>query len=118
MIGLFVVGYLNDKRSVENDRRQVRTRYLLEAFRTLEAASNRNPETESEKRMPLESALADVQLLGSPKQIRLAVQFANSLAETSGGDATALLESMREELRDELRLETAPKKLLIFRWKK
>ena len=68
--------------------------------------------------MPLESALADVQLLGSPKQIRLAVQFANSLAETGNGDTTALLEGMREELRDELSLETAPKKLFIFRWKK
>ena len=68
--------------------------------------------------MPLEAALADVQLLGSPKQIRLAVKLANSLAETGNGDITALLESMREELRDELGLETAPRKLFIFRWKK
>ena len=54
--------------------------------------------------MALESAVADIQLLGSPDQVRLARQFALEFATKGKASLDPLLESLRSELRRELAL--------------
>jgi hypothetical protein len=67
------------RRDLLNERRKLRVTYLLEAYRKLEDASNRG---EPDRAWPLfESAIADIQLLGSPVQVGLARRFALDMAQ-------------------------------------
>ena len=59
-------------------KRDLRTQYLLDAYRRLEGASNREMSDEDER--AFESALADIQLPGSGEQVRLATEFALDFA--------------------------------------
>jgi hypothetical protein len=64
----------------------------------------------------LESALADIQLFGSPVQVRLAQEFAHKFAETREGSLDDLLQDLRRELRIELSLEEVPAGILHLRF--
>jgi len=91
--------HLAARRDLLNERRKLRVAYLLEAYRKLEKAGNR---TDPETAWPLlESAIADIQLLGSPHQVDLARQFALEMAQQH----TALLDPLVNDLRDTLRSE-------------
>lgn len=96
-------------------RRDLRVQHLLEAYRRLEGAANREKPTE-ENRAATESAIADVQLLGSSEQVQLARQFALDITGTGGASLNPLLEMLRRELRDELSLEPLHEKLTILRF--
>ncbi len=83
-------------------KRDLRTQYLLDAYRTLESASNRNMTPENAR--ALESAVADIQLLGSDAQVRRAREFAQKFAAEKTAVLDDLLESLRRDLRKELNL--------------
>jgi hypothetical protein len=86
-------------------RRDKRVDYLMSAYRRLDAASNRplTPELERE----LESAVSDIQLLGTQQQIDLADAFARSIAVDRSATTMELLEALRAHLRHELLLPAA-----------
>lgn len=94
-------------------RRNIRIEYLLGAYRRLERSSNR-PMTASEDR-EVEAAVADVQLLGSPTQVRLAEDFITAFAAEGTADTEPLLQDLRASLRGELLLEAVPPKRLWLR---
>jgi len=78
-------------------KRDLRTQYLLDAYRRLEGAGNRRrPSREDEK--ALESSVADIQLLGSREQVHLARQFVLEFADTGRASRDPLLEALRVEL--------------------
>jgi len=81
----------------------MRIEYLLAAYRRLEGASNRAITSAHEA--DIESALTDIQLLGSPSQVALAHDFANSFAKERRADSGPLLDDLRDSLRRELLLD-------------
>lgn len=91
----------------------MRIDYLLAAYRRLERSSNR-PMTVNEDR-EVEAAVADVQLLGSPAQVRLAEDFITAFAAEGTADTEPLLQDLRASLRRELLLEPVPPKRLSLR---
>lgn len=95
--------HLSSRRDLTNERRKMRVSYLLEAYRRLESGSNRR-EDPSEAWSQIESAIADIQLLGTPEQVRLAKQFAQSLSSANAASADELLFDLRSSLRSELQL--------------
>ena len=94
--------HLAARRDLLNERRKLRVAYLLEAYRKLEGAGNRgDPETV----WPLlESAIADIQLLGSPQQADLARRFALDMARHHTAPLDPLVNDLRDSLRQELQL--------------
>jgi len=103
VVGWFVGYFTTIRRDRLSKRRDLRTQYLLDAYRRLEGAGNRRePSREDEK--ALESAIADIQLLGSPDQVHLARRFALEFAGSGQAALDPLLESLRTELRRELSL--------------
>lgn len=60
----------------------------MSAYRDLEQAANRQLDPASSR--ALENAIADVQLLGSPRQVQLANDFAVSFAEDGGAELNEL----------------------------
>jgi hypothetical protein len=100
----WLVGYLATvRRDRLTKRRDLRTQYLLDAYRRLEGAGNRR-ETRADDARALESAVADIQLLGSPEQAHLARQFALEFATKGHAPLDPLLEALRLESRKELAL--------------
>jgi hypothetical protein len=106
IIGWFIAHWLSSKRDQENKRRDLRVQYLIEAWRKLENASNRYDNTQL---ADLETAIADIQLFGSPKQIDLAIQFVENFVNTKTGSLDELLNELRQSLRNELNLEAVSK---------
>jgi Tfp pilus assembly protein PilO len=119
-LGWWVGHTFSARRDLANERRKLRVNYLLEAYRKLEGAAN--PSNPKLKRDQLESAIADIQLLGSPLQVKMASEFARSLADTrsladnSQSSLDDLLFNLRESLRKELHLEGVNEKIIFLRF--
>jgi hypothetical protein len=105
-IALAVTGYvLTNRLALRDKRRDVRVEYLLSAFRRLDASGNRHLDLDAEYARQLETALADIVLLGSPLQVRLAQEVMVGMGTRQNADLTPLLEDLRRHLRQELSLE-------------
>jgi hypothetical protein len=113
LLGWLAVHRFNVYRDQLNKRREIRIQYLIEAYRRLEQASHR---ADMQKREDFESAIADIQLLGSNRQIDLTLKVIDSIAKNGFATVNPLLEDLRGELRKELNLEMASEEIKIFRF--
>lgn len=111
----WLIGYLTTvRRDRLSKRRDLRTQYLLDAYRRLESAANQIEPTEEHEKA-LESAVADIQLLGSSEQVHLARHFALQFAGSGQAPLDSLLEALRVELRRELGLQRPPEGITFLR---
>lgn len=117
VIGWFVGHRFNVKRDRENKLRDLRIQYLIEAYRRLESAANR-PETTKKEQDRFETALADIQLLGTKEQIEKLMEFLVSYNSQKGAPINPLLELLRSHLRKELDLDKQIPEVKIFRFEK
>lgn len=102
------------RRDLLNERRKLRVTYLLEAYRKLEDAGNRD---DPARQWPLfESAIADIQLLGSPKQVELARRFALEMAQNRTALLDPLVNDLRCSLREELELPEVRETVVYLRF--
>ena len=107
----WVVGHrFNARRDAEANRRELIHGYLVAAYRKLNhlatAVASGSPGSPSLAE-DLTTAIGDLQLFGSPRQIKLARQLAELLAEKKvpAPLLTDLLQELRRALRSELHLE-------------
>ena len=114
-LGWWAAHFLSARRDVANERRKLQVSYLLEAYRRLEGAAN--PSDPVSKRNQLESAIADIQLLGSPSQVRMASAFAKEIAANNEASVDELLFNLRESLRAELQLKYVNEKITFLRFR-
>jgi hypothetical protein len=116
ILGWGVSHYLSAKKDQKAKQRDMRIQFLLEAYRKLEAAANR-PESEKEEQDRFESALADIQLLGTKTQIEELMRFLVQWNSSKGNASiNPLLELLRTHLREELGLEKETPSIKIFRF--
>jgi hypothetical protein len=114
VLGWFAAHQLAAARDRTNKRRELRVSYLIEAFRALASASNRPSGSCAHD---LESAITDIQLFGSGRQVELAHEFATQIAAKGTGELDKLLQELRRDLREELNLERASSNFTILRIK-
>ena len=93
----------------------MRIQFLLEAYRRLESVANR-PEAGKDEQDKFESALADIQLLGTKSQIEELMQFLADYNSACSPSINPLLELLRMHLRKELDLERDIPSVKIFRF--
>ncbi|MGB6384036.1 MAG: hypothetical protein WBE45_14110 [Terriglobales bacterium] len=113
VVGWYAVHRLSMNRDQENKRRELRIQYLLEAYRRFENSSNRRDLSPYAR--DLESALADIQLLGNKDQVQLAHEFAVSMAKDQTASLDPLVANIRSELRRELGLDSLTNGIVVFR---
>ena len=114
--GWYVAHQLNVARDVANKRRELRIQYLLDAYRRLEKNANRQLKSTDEDR-EFESAIADIQLLGTTEQLNALNGFLEDTKAKDGArNINYLLGALRKDLRSELELESDSKKVMIFRF--
>jgi hypothetical protein len=100
---------LTSRRDQTNRRNDLRVEYLLSAYRVLADTSHRDLDPGSAHVRTFEQGLADIQLLGSEQQAEMAVVIGKSLAENGEAQMDALLLSLRDDLRSELKLGPLPR---------
>lgn len=111
---------LERRRDVYNKRLDIKVKYLIDAYRCIAFEAGRpfpiktNMIEDDEKRIKnLEQAIADIQLFGNLPQINMAIEVCKNIVDPSseekmkkcGENMTALLTSLRLDLRDYLQLE-------------
>lgn len=118
IVGWGVAHRLGVNKDINAKQRDMRIQFLLEAYRRLESSANR-PEAGKEQQDQFESALADIQLLGTKDQIEGLMRFLGEWNTSSdGASINPLLELLRGHLRRELNLETDVADIRIFRFEK
>ena len=115
-VGWYVVHYQNLRREITAEKRKLRVSYLLEVYRKLEGASNRRNTTSTQHMLDIESAIADIQLLGTKHQVELAVEFTKVFVSKKSASLDDLLQDLRNSLRVELELENVRPKLTFLRF--
>jgi len=105
IMGWIILHLLTKRRDSINKKKEIRIKYLIDAWRLLESASNRK---NNDRNTNIEIAVADIQLFGSRKQIELAQKIAIDLSRTGTGESLELLKELRTDLRKELKLEKVP----------
>jgi len=105
--GWLVVSYLNNQQEITQKKRDLRVKYLLDAYFRLENSDHRNFDSPTNGYIYMkyaESALTSIQLLGEPETI----QLANKYILTGGDHYSDLLQALRNNLRKELNLSILP----------
>jgi hypothetical protein len=119
ILGWIIAHRFATGRDQRNKRRDVRVSFLLDAYRRLEAGASRGPIHDSKFADGFESAIADIQLLGTTEQSRIARELAVAIAShAAGASAGPLLVSLRDELRRELDLGPLRESPIQFRFQK
>lgn len=109
----WIVGHkLNAERDLQNKRVELRIKYLLEAYRKLE--SSVETEITRENLNILESAISDIQLMGTPGQVDKVIDWSRQISKSGtlkDLNLQDLLEDLRSNLRKELGLRRIEKKI-------
>lgn len=115
VIGWIVVYIFAIRQNTQIKKKEVTIEYLIQAWGKLEKASNSK---DNRYNTEIETAIADIQLFGTNRQIELAQQFAEEIARNKESSALDLLVLLREDLRKELKLESVPRKFKFLRFSK
>ena len=115
VIGWIVVYIFAIRQNTQIKKKEVTIEYLIQAWGKLEKASNRK---DNRYNTEIETAIADIQLFGTNRQIELAQQFAEEIARNKESSALDLLVLLGEDLRKELKLESVPRKFKFLRFSK
>lgn len=117
MFGWFILHKLGQKRDLENKRKDLRISYLIEAWKKLEYASNREL-SETQFIEHIENPIALIQLFGTHDQIIFAKRIADDMKKHGTTSLDGILEELRDDLRNELNLEIIKGKMVFVRYKK
>ncbi|MBI5039777.1 MAG: hypothetical protein HZB57_00740 [Gammaproteobacteria bacterium] len=113
--GWFAAHQFNVYRDRQSKRRDLRVQFLLEAYRRLESAANREAKTEAQM-LEFESAVADIQLLGTPEQVAATVGYLRQHATGPGAQIDEVLRLLRRDLRKEVGLSGEVESAVVFRF--
>jgi len=103
------IKHANDRMlEVFKKKREIRIKYLIDAFRVLAKRGSLPPGNHPELAPEIESALIDIQLFGSECQIKAARLFAQAEAKKEVISMNDLLDTFRVELRVSIRLSKRP----------
>jgi hypothetical protein len=105
IIGWVVTDSLTKRRDVKNQKLKIRTEYLVNVFRFLATNVSQRDLSEEDWRR-FEDIIADIQLFGTPEQIRLLKAVTNQIAEKKEFDLDPILNDLRDHLRSDLDLES------------
>lgn len=105
ILGWYAAHALTSRRDRANKRRDLRVTSLISAYRKLSNCAQRPNQKELYARADdLESSIFEIQLFGNKEQIDEAERFVTSIASTKTGDISPLLNLLRRDLREELKL--------------
>jgi hypothetical protein len=104
VIGWFITNWLTTSREHKNRQNEMRIAYLIDAYEKLTSSANRQQDETTANKMS--EAVAKIQLLGNPEEIKLLHKFLDEWDRTAQtGQPKASLDPLLQELRRSLREE-------------
>ncbi len=103
-VGWVIAHYFTSQRSVDNKRRDISIEHLINAYRIL-ANEVSHRDLNDERHLALENLLTDIQLFGSIEQVDLAKSLADEVASNGTFELDPLINSLRSDLRNQLKLK-------------
>ena len=94
--------FYNRWRDRKSKLKDIRVQFLLDTYRRLTNSANRNPKEAHAYWSKMEGAIADIQLLGTEEQIRIANKFVDEIISKNTTNVAELINLLRDELRSEL----------------
>ncbi|MDR2549702.1 MAG: hypothetical protein LBD10_05840 [Desulfobulbus sp.] len=101
--GWIVVHYFTSRREVNNKRREISIKHLVDAYRVLTHDISHRKLSEN-RMIELENLISDIQLFGSVEQISLVKNLADDVASGGPFELDPLINSLRSDLRSQLKL--------------
>ena len=103
VIGWIVAHHFSSKRDRRLKRRELITAHLIKSYLTFTNDISHRPVTaETDKK--LEDTISEIQLFGSAEQVRLVKQLTDDIVKGGDFDVDELVNSLRNDLRNELGL--------------
>jgi len=102
----------------DQKKRDIRLRFLMEAYRQIENSANREGKELAEALKAIELAISDVQLFGTRKEVALAQEVVSAFTAGREVSFDGLLNELRRGLRSELDLEALADERKILRFTK
>ena len=96
VIGWIVVHRFTSKRGLENKRREIRIKFLMDTYVKLCESLERNSE---ENKVIFENAISEIQFIGNNQQIKIAKGIAKQLQDNGVTDIQPLITNLRDSLR-------------------
>ena len=115
-LGWYIAHSYSAKRDQSNHKRKQLTDFLVGAFVQLANAANRPDDQGAENLKAIENAITVIQLFGSNQQVKLAKEFVNKAKKNCQVSLDPLLNSLRDDLRDELSLERIEGEVELVRY--
>jgi len=100
VLGWIIAHFFTNKRAISSRRRELVTEYLIEAYRILTTEITHR-DFQNEK---LENVISIIQLFGSLNQVEMAKMLADDVASGNMYELDPLINSLRNDLRKELKL--------------
>ncbi len=111
--GAWLAHGFSAERDLTNKRREQRINFLITAYRGIESAANRQDNSFTPA---FESAVADIQLFGTPSQVELVQSVIVEFAKHNNVSTDDILIELRRDLRRELGFESVPDSLKFLRF--
>lgn len=100
----WVVGHkLTSHRDTKNKQREIRTKYLLEAYESFMVAGRNGTILPNHKE--IERAVFIIEMFGTSEQVELSRKFTREMAQNNNSNFTTLVVSIRNFVRSELALD-------------
>lgn len=116
-IGWIAAHYFTSKRDISNKRREISIEHLINAYRVLtNEISHRK--LNDDRKVALENLLSDIQLFGSDEQVAMSKSLADEVAEGGSFELDPLINSLRNDLRAQLKLEKVQGNVRWLRFEK
>ncbi|WP_430815188.1 hypothetical protein [Carboxylicivirga sp. RSCT41] len=102
--GWLIGNYFSNRRAQKQKKRDLTLNHVIDAYRTLVNEIAHRGET-PERNRKLEALVTDIQLFGSLEQAKLARKLADDVAAGGTFQLDPLINSLRNDLRKELKLK-------------
>ncbi|WP_413616368.1 hypothetical protein MRB56_08730 [Halomonas cupida] len=117
-VSVAVVGWvtghkLNGNRDIRNKQRELRVRYLTDAYHTFMELGRNVDILKNYK--DVEKAIYFLHLFGTPKLIELCNSFVEDLTTTNKSNQTEMVLEIRDLIRDELGLEQVDRQFKLLK---
>lgn len=99
----WVVGHkLTSQRDIKNKQREIRTKYLLDAYEAFMVAGRNGTVLQNHKE--IERAVYTIEMFGTLEQVELCRRFTKEMAQENSSNFTTLVVCIRNFVRSELAL--------------
>ena len=104
VVGWIIGHYFTERRNRINKRREISLDHLISAYRIL-TQDITHREWNADSRLKFEKVISEIQLFGTKEQVQISINIIKEFAKKRTVDLDILINSLRNDLRNQLDLD-------------